>query len=104
MLYEVITFPALVGLLNRDDDVLQGSAIQYQDLVEGGADFSKFYVYYFARDCTGLSNCEEVPKKLLSPGDDLKIVHRITSYNVCYTKLLRAVSRSSGFNMVGYLQ
>ncbi|SDS37891.1 hypothetical protein [Pseudomonas oryzae] len=68
-------FPALVGLLNRDDPLLEGSAQRFQGKLS--ASHSNFYVYYFARDCTGLTPwCAEIPKTLLSPGEALKIIQR----------------------------
>ena len=70
-------FPALVGLLNRDDPVLEESAKKFKDSLSDPDLYTKFYVYYFARDCTGLYPwCQEVPEKLLSPGDYLKIIQR----------------------------
>ena len=68
-------FPALVGLLNRDDPALEGSAKRFQDKLT--TPYTNFYVYYFARDCSGLYPwCEEIPKTLLSTGEALKIIQR----------------------------
>ncbi len=68
-------FPALVGLLNRDDPALEESAKRFQDRLS--TPYTNFYVYYFARDCSGLYPwCEEIPKQLLSPGEAIKIIQR----------------------------
>jgi hypothetical protein len=67
-------FPELVGVLNRDDPVLEESAKKFKDKV---SDYTKFYVYYFARDCSGLYPwCQEVPRKLVPRGDTIKIIQR----------------------------
>lgn len=68
-------FPALVGVLNRDDPILEGSAQKFKDSLVNP--YTKFYVYYFARDCTGLYPwCKEVPRTLVSRGEMIKIVQR----------------------------
>lgn len=68
-------FPALVGVLNRDDPVLEGSAQKFKDSLVNP--YTKFYVYYFARDCSGLYPwCKEVPRTLVSRGETIKIVQR----------------------------
>jgi hypothetical protein len=70
-------FPELVGVANRDDTVLEESAKQFKDKLSNPDLYSKFYVYYFARDCTGLYPwCEEIPRKLIPRGDTIKIVQR----------------------------
>ena len=57
--------------------MLEESAQMFKDKLSNPDLYTKFYVYYFARDCTGLYPwCQEVSKTLLSPGDDLKIVQR----------------------------
>lgn len=67
-------FPQLVGVLNRDDTVLEESAKKFKDNV---TDYTKFYVYYFARDCSGLYPwCHEISRKLVPLGDTIKIVQR----------------------------
>ena len=73
MLYEVITGRRQpVGLLlDPDIDHIAGSKVQ---LVQRRA----------LRDC---------PCKFLAV-EDLLVIPRITSYNVCYTKLLRVVFRA----------
>jgi hypothetical protein len=70
-------FPELVGVLNRDDTVLEESAKKFKDKLSDPELYTKFYVYYFARDCTGLYPwCQEVPKSLVPKGDTVKIVQR----------------------------
>ncbi len=70
-------FPELVGVLNRDDIVLQGSAIKFKEALANQSTYKNFYVYYFARDCSGLYPwCQEVPKSLVPIGDTVKIVQR----------------------------
>ena len=68
-------FPELVGVLNRDDPVLEESAKKFQDVLTNP--YTKFYVYYFARDCSGLYPwCQEVPRALVPRGDTIKIIQR----------------------------
>ncbi len=68
-------FPELVGVLNRDDPVLEESAKKFQDELTNP--YTKFYVYYFARDCSGLYPwCQEISKKLIPRGDTVKIIQR----------------------------
>ena len=70
-------FPELVGVLNRDDTVLEESAKKFKLALSNPEVYKKFYVYYFARDCTGLYPwCQEVPKSLIPEGDTIKIVQR----------------------------
>lgn len=70
-------FPELVGVLNRDDVVLEESAKKFKDALSNPELYTKFYVYYFARDCSGLYPwCQEVPGKLVPRGDTIKIVQR----------------------------
>jgi len=73
-------FPELVGVLNRDDTVLEESAKKFKEVFEGSEDpelYKKFYVYYFARDCRGLYPwCHEISRDLIPRGDTIKIVQR----------------------------
>jgi len=70
-------FPALVGVLNRDDVVLQGSAIKFKDVLKDPTTYKNYYVYYFARDCSGLYPwCQEVPKTMVPRGETVKVVQR----------------------------
>ena len=68
-------FPELVGVTNIDDTDLKGSAEAFaRALHDYAAD--KFYVYYVARDCTGLLYCREIPAKLVPKGDLIKFIER----------------------------
>jgi len=68
-------FPALVGVQNRDDVVLEGSAQKFKDSLVNP--YTKFYVYYFARDCSGLYPwCLEIPRTLVARGETIKFVQR----------------------------
>jgi hypothetical protein len=70
-------FPELVGVLNRDDTVLEKSAEKFKDIFSLQELYTQFYVYYFARDCSGLSPwCQEIPKTLVPQGDTIKFVQR----------------------------
>lgn len=70
-------FPELVGVANRDDPVLEESAKKFKDKLSNPDLYTKFYVYYFARDCTGLYPwCQEIPRKLIPRGDTIKFVQR----------------------------
>ena len=70
-------FPELVGVLNRDDVVLEGSAIKFKEALANPATHKKFYVYYFARDCSGLYPwCQEISRSMVPRGDTVKIVQR----------------------------
>jgi hypothetical protein len=70
-------FPELVGVLNRDDPDLEGSAEKFKGALRNPDTYTMFYVYYFARDCSGLYPwCKEVPRKLVPRGDTIKILQR----------------------------
>jgi hypothetical protein len=64
-------FPELVGVLNLTDEDLKGSAIDFTS-------DDRFYVYYFARDCSGLPEkyCQEVSRQVVPKGDTIKIAQR----------------------------
>ncbi len=64
-------FPELIGVLNIDDKELKGSAEDF-----GTANSDLFYVYYVARDCTGLTHCREISKKLVPAGELIKFIQR----------------------------
>jgi len=67
-------FPLLMGVESIDDDKLKGSAVQFTGVVP---DPSKFYVYYLARDCSGLSPwCFEIPRQLVPQGETIKVIQR----------------------------
>jgi hypothetical protein len=67
-------FPALVGVANIDDTELKGSAADFADVLKQDSDL--FYVYYVARDCTGLAHCREISKKLVPTGELIKFIQR----------------------------
>lgn len=72
-------FPALVGVANLDDTDLVGSAARFQAAAGVnvlGDDAHKFYVYYIARDCSGLQDCLELSRRQVSRGETIKLMQR----------------------------
>jgi hypothetical protein len=72
-------YPALVGVANLDDTDLVGSAARFQaaagvDVL--GDDAHKFYVYYIARDCSGLQDCLELSRGMVPRGETIKLMQR----------------------------
>lgn len=67
-------FPELVGVANIDDTDLHGTAASFASALTNNPDL--FYVYYVARDCTGLTNCREISKKLVPTGGLIKFIQR----------------------------
>jgi len=68
-------FPNLVGVKNIDDTELDGSAAAFAGALQHDAGY--FYVYYIARDCTGLMPyCVAVPRKLVPIGEIIKVIQR----------------------------
>jgi len=66
-------FPALVGVLNISDPALQGTAAGFG----GFQTHDPFYVYYLARDCTGLyPACLQISTRLVGVGETLKVIQR----------------------------
>lgn len=63
----------LKGVANISDPDLQGSAARFSATV---ADSDKFYVQYFARDCTGISPCLTITEAMVPTGDPIKIIQR----------------------------
>jgi hypothetical protein len=63
----------LEGVANVPDDVLQGSASGFGRVV---ADADKFYVQYFARNCTGISHCLTITEDMVPKGDPIKVIQR----------------------------
>jgi hypothetical protein len=63
----------LKGVANISDPDLRGSASGFSGTV-GDAD--KFYVQYFARDCTGISHCLTITEAMVPKGDPIKIIQR----------------------------
>ena len=68
-------FPELVGVKNIDDTALNGTAASFASVLPD-VDLGKFYVYYLARDCTGLEPCGEISKKLVPTGELIKLIQR----------------------------
>ena len=68
-------FPQLVGVANIDDTALKGSAAPFASALKNYSD-NMFYVYYVARDCTGLAHCREISTKLVPNGALLKFIQR----------------------------
>jgi hypothetical protein len=64
-------FPELVGVANIDDTDLLGTATSF-----GTPNSGLFYVYYVARNCTGLAPCREISKKLVPTGGLIKLIQR----------------------------
>ena len=51
--------------------------MKFKDALSDPELYKKFYVYYFARDCSGLyPYCQEVPRTLVPRGDTIKIIQR----------------------------
>ncbi|MGE5114005.1 MAG: hypothetical protein ACM3JB_24355 [Acidobacteriaceae bacterium] len=69
-------FPQLVGVVNIDDTVLDGTAASFASALPNPANSQLFYVYYVARDCTGLANCVEIPSRLVPTGGLIKFIQR----------------------------
>jgi hypothetical protein len=67
-------FPLLVGVANIDDATLAGTAARVTTTLTHDPDL--FYVYYVARDCTGLTDCLEIPKRLVPSGEIVKLIQR----------------------------
>lgn len=67
-------FPELVGVKNIDDTELHGTAASFGSALQHSSDL--FYVYYVARDCTGLTNCVEVSTKLVPRDGTIKFIQR----------------------------
>ena len=67
-------FPELIGVANIDDKDLKGSAASFASALQYDSDW--FYVYYVARDCTGLARCREISKKLVPAGELIKFIQR----------------------------
>ena len=105
MLYEVITGTLLMALANKFNSLLLSTgnksemAVGYCTLYGDMAgalsllsDVPKQMVYALAR----YVNCQQeiIPARTISRAPSAELAPRITSYNVCYTKLLRTVRTS----------
>jgi len=72
-------YPALVGVANLDDTDLVGSAERFQKtagVYVPDKDLHKFYVYYIARDCSGLQDCLELSRRQVARGETIKLMQR----------------------------
>lgn len=67
-------FPELVGVANINDTDLDGTAASFAGALQH--DPNLFYVYYVARDCSGLAHCLAIPKKLVPTGEIIKFIQR----------------------------
>lgn len=65
--------PPLIGVLNRSNDDLAGSAGSYADRVDNT---DKLYLQYFARDCSGIPHCTEISEAIVPHGEKIKIIQR----------------------------
>lgn len=63
----------LKGVSNQSDEDLRGSAALFRGSV---ANTGKFYVQYFARDCTGIPHCQAITEKMVPRGEVIKIIQR----------------------------
>lgn len=63
----------LKGVANISDPDLQGSASGFSGTI---GDTGKFYVQYFARNCTGISHCLTITAAMVPKGDPIKIIQR----------------------------
>jgi hypothetical protein len=63
-----------VGVDDVSDADLTGTAADFAGALQ--ADDRLFFVQYLARDCTGLPNCLEIPRKLVPVGGIIKLIQR----------------------------
>jgi hypothetical protein len=66
-------FPDAISFGNLTNLNLEGTASAYSTDV---ANTGKFYLYYFSRDCTGLTPCQEIPESDVPIGAFLKLTER----------------------------
>jgi hypothetical protein len=66
-------FPEAISFGNLTNLELDGTASAYSADV---ANTDKFYLYYFSRDCTGLTPCREIPESDVPTGGFLKLTER----------------------------
>ena len=64
----------LTGVANLTQVELEGTASSLAQSV--GFDTGDFFLYYLARDCTGLAHCTELPETILPRGETMKILQR----------------------------
>lgn len=65
--------PPLIGVLNRSNIDLAGSAGSFAETVNNT---DKLYLQYFARNCTGITNCTEISEATVPRGELIKIIQR----------------------------
>lgn len=65
--------PFLKGVSNVNDTELKGSASGHSGSVP---DADKFYVHYFARDCTGIAPCTPITEAMVPGGYPIKVIQR----------------------------
>lgn len=63
----------LEGVVNLSDVDLQGTASRFSSTV---GHTGKFYVEYFARDCTGIQHCQQITEKMVPKGNVVKVIQR----------------------------
>jgi hypothetical protein len=67
-------FPALIGVANLSDRQLAGTAAEFAGALQNDARL--FYLYYVARDCTGLNPCLAISKQQIPTGGVLRLIQR----------------------------
>jgi hypothetical protein len=65
--------PPLVGVVNRSNDDLAGSADRFSETVNNT---DKFYIQYFARNCSGIENCTVISEAAVPKGQWIKVIQR----------------------------
>jgi hypothetical protein len=63
----------LEGVVNISDTDLADSASRFAPVV---GNTGKFYVQYFARDCTGIAHCQQITEQMVPKGNVVKIIQR----------------------------
>lgn len=63
----------LQGVGNVFDEDLAGTASAFSETVDNA---DRFYVQYFARDCTGLAYCFEITEALIPKGETVTFIER----------------------------
>lgn len=63
----------LQGIGNVFDEDLAGSASAFSGTVDHA---DRFYVQYFARDCTGLAHCFEITEEMIPKGETVAFIER----------------------------
>ena len=78
MLYEVITYKKIIAYINAENEMSSSILKKAADYEQNGAD--ALFLYNYSKD-------ENEREEFLLTVKH--VIRRITSYNVCYTKLLR---------------